>query len=161
MRGKLCIQRCKAQTPKIGKHSITFLGSLSKEVGLRTNGFGQTGLPCPTLQRRGMQNFQLRQGWCGLVTGDCVSQKAWEGLFSAAWQLARGQSDKKEETDFLVFLHADSCLLCAAQQLLTVNCVAPLAFLKYTASGFSPAGFPCLPASFLSHLGSSEVCTMG
>lgn len=88
--------------------------------------------------------------------------QVWEGLFSAAWQHARGQCDKEEETDPLVFYtHTASCLLWAAPQSLTVYCAAPLAFLKYTASGFSPAGFSCLAAGFLSHLGSTEVFPVG
>lgn len=61
-----------------------------------------------------------------------------------------GVSEIRKKKQIPWFLHADSCLLWAAQQFLKVYCAASLALLKYTASGFSPAGFPCLDARLAS-----------
>lgn len=47
-----------------------------------------------------------------------------------------------------------------AQQSLTVYCVAPLALVKYRVLASAQQGFPCLAASFPSHLGSDEVRTV-
>lgn len=82
----------------IGLKAQTFLILYPRKWDGELKGLARQGLHDPPRQG-GEASF-----CAGLVTEDCVCLNAWESLFSAAWQLARGQCDK-EETDPLVFTY--------------------------------------------------------